>query len=134
MDTKSLAIICVTIIIIIGIIASVGVIFYSNHGSAEKQEIQNSTQKQETIKNTTTEKTIVKEDMATEHPSEFESEDLNGNGYLSFDEAYMHLAYTPEDPAREMFNEADSNGNSLLKGAEYDDWINLVTHSDYVMN
>lgn len=128
MDTKNLVIICLTIIVIIGIISAVAVMFYTNQDSTQ---VQDSTQAQDSAQ---AQETVIKEDMATNHPEEFELEDLNGDGALSFDETYRHLAYTPHDPALEMFNQADSNNNSVLRGAEYDEWINLVTNSDYVMN
>ena len=46
--------------------------------------------------------------------------DIDGDGYLTFDEAKEYGNTTPESKLLEFFNQADHNKNNLLKGDEFD--------------
>ena len=61
-----------------------------------------------------------REDVSSFHQDEFDALDIDGNGYLTFDEAKEYGNKTPESKLLEFFNKSDHNGNNLLKGDEFD--------------
>lgn len=73
------------------------------------------------------------EDSPTEY-KDFALLDTNGDGGLSFDEvsSYDHNSnYTiSQSDLYDMFSRSDKNDNGLLKGEEYDSYVNKV--SDYL--
>lgn len=61
-----------------------------------------------------------REYVSSFHQDELDALDLDGNGYLTFDEAKEYGNKTPESKLLEFFNKSDHNGNNLLKGDEFD--------------
>ncbi|WP_409197616.1 hypothetical protein ACA135_04710 [Methanobrevibacter acididurans] len=63
--------------------------------------------------------------------TDFNKDDLNGDGRISFEEELSNIAHTPRDAAYEMFTQADSNGEGLLKGQEYINCREALQNSPY---
>ena len=63
------------------------------------------------------------------YADQFIFDDQDGDGYLTFEEVYVTLNHASKEEANKMFKEADSNDNNLLKGAEFDVWLGLVSNA-----
>lgn len=61
-----------------------------------------------------------REDVPSFDQIELDALDIDGDGYLTFDEAKEYGNTTPESKLLEFFNQADHNKNNLLKGDEFD--------------
>lgn len=61
-----------------------------------------------------------REEVPSSYQDELDALDINGDGYLTFDEAKLYGNTTPESKLLELFNIFDHNKNSLLKGDEWD--------------
>lgn len=111
METKNLLTICIAVILVVVVLSGIMVVTNVNNSHSDTN--------------------INKEDMECQHSDDFLYDDSDNDGYLTFEEVFGYLAHTPEDAAKEMFEQADSNNNGLLKGAEFDDWLSLVSNSSY---
>lgn len=70
------------------------------------------------------------ENETTLFQKDFDSLDIDGDGYLTFDEAKQYNNNTlSEELLLKLFNQADENGNHLLKGKEFDYYIQLITEN-----
>ncbi len=61
-----------------------------------------------------------REDIFSFHQDELDALDIDGDGYLTFDEAKEYGNKTPKSKLQEFFNIFDHNKNGLLKGDEWD--------------
>lgn len=59
----------------------------------------------------------------TDHQSEFDSLDIDGDGALSFYEAGALASNIPYDNLSDIFDYADKNDNGILKGGEFDSYL-----------
>ena len=69
------------------------------------------------------------ENETTPLQTDFNLLDINGDGYLTFDEAKNYKNNLSEDLLLNCFNQADKNGNHLLKGGEFTYYTELVIDS-----
>ena len=62
----------------------------------------------------------------TYHNSQFDSLDIDGDHALSFYEVESLAQDIPYDNLSDIFNYADKNDNNVLKGAEFDGYLNRI--------
>ena len=66
------------------------------------------------------------EDVNTTHQQEFDILDANGDGGLSFFEVEDLLYNISAIDGYDIFNETDKNGNGVLKGGEFDSFLDKL--------
>lgn len=119
-------IIAVTAIICVCIIAA-GLFIVFGNNSNDNVVIANNSETNDTATNVSSDVSSKNEDRY----ENFSEEEWDKSSYTIND---IYTAHTPEDAKTQMFEQADANGDGILKGDEIKEMDYLLKHSEYTWN